>query len=98
MAVVDSGADSSALPISYASALGIDIDQDCTEAKGMSAGGESAQWIYTPGLRAEVFGREFKMVAMFTKTPLILLGQADFFMQFHVAFDGRAKELTLRAY
>ena len=98
MAVIDSGADSSALPFSHADALGIDLEKDCHVETGMSSGGESEQRIYTPGLVGEVFGHRFRMTAVFTDTPLILLGQEDFFMRFHVAFDRRAETVTLRAY
>lgn len=98
MAVIDSGADSSALPYSYAEALGIDLEKDCKRVTGMSSGGETEQHVFNPGLHGEVFGHRFKMMGVFTDTPLILLGQEDFFMQFHIAFDRRAGEVTLRAY
>jgi hypothetical protein len=96
MAVVDSGADSSALPMSLAADLGIDIESECSSEVGMSSGGDTEHRIYRPGLRAEVFGHRFKIDATFTSTPLILLGQEDFFMHFYVAFDRPAKEFTLR--
>lgn len=96
MAMVDSGADSSALPVSLAAELGIDLDSECKTEIGMSSGGDTENRVYRPGLQAEVFGHRFKMAATFSATPMILLGQEDFFMHFHVAFDRPAKEFTLR--
>jgi hypothetical protein len=96
MAMVDSGADSSALPISLAKDLGIDLDSECSTETGMSSGGDTENRVYRPGLQGEVFGHRFKMDATFSNTPMILLGQEDFFMHFHVSFDRPAKEFTLR--
>jgi len=95
MAVVDSGADGSALPMDLASALGIDLDADCRSETGVSSDGDAEHRIYEPGIEVEVYGHRLKIDATFSNTPLILLGQDDFFMRFHVAFDRPAKEFTL---
>lgn len=95
MAVVDSGADGSALPMGLASVLGIDLDADCAAETGVSSDGDAEHRIYRPGLNIEVYGHHFRIDATFSNTPLILLGQDDFFMQFHVAFDRPDKEFTL---
>jgi hypothetical protein len=95
MAVVDSGADSSALPMHFAVELGIDLDEDCARATGMSSSGDAEHRIYRPGLQADVYGHRFQIDATFSETPLIVLGQEDFFMKFHVAFDRPGKQFTL---
>jgi hypothetical protein len=96
--VVDSGADSSALPVFLASALGIDLDTDCHEDDdGISSGGGGVtQYTYPGGLAAEAAGTAFTMAAVFMGTPFILLGQEDFFQTFHVVFDRREQTFTIR--
>ena len=98
--VIDSGADTSALPVSLASVLGIDLDTDCAESDdGISAGGGGVtQYVYPPGLTAEAAGHQFAMAAVFMGTPFILLGQEDFFQTFHVVLDRREQTFTIRAH
>jgi hypothetical protein len=95
MAVVDSGADGSALPLSFAAELGIDLDADCACETGMSSSGDAEHRIFRPGLEAVVYGHRFRIDATFSDTPLILLGQEDFFMKFHIAFDRPGERFTL---
>lgn len=81
------------------SILGIDLDADCKKETGISAaGGGATQYIYSPGLLGEAAGHQFRMLAVFMDTPLILLGQEDFFRSFHVSFDRREETFTIRPF
>jgi hypothetical protein len=97
-AVVDSGADCSAIPTKVAEELGVSIERDCSKKTGMSAAGDSPQYIYSPGFEAEVLGRRFELEAVFMDTPVMLLGQGDFFSQFRASFDWQAQTFTLEPY
>jgi hypothetical protein len=98
-ALADTGADSTAFPLKDAEDFGIKLKTDCAKEKGMSADGpDSEQWIYRSGLPAQIEDVQFQLLATFMDTPVILLGQEDFFMRFHVSFDRREQKVTLRPY
>lgn len=96
--LADSGADSTALPLAEAPVLGIDLEEDCRKATGGSANGPGDQYIYKGTLEAQVEDIQFRITATFMDTPVILLGQVDFFRRFHVTFDYRAQQISLRPY
>jgi hypothetical protein len=97
-ALADSGADSTALPLAEAAVLGIDLETDCVKKQGGSANGPGDQWVYKGTLEAQVEKVRFRLTATFMDTPVILLGQEDFFSRFHVAFDFREQTVTLRPF
>lgn len=97
-ALADTGADSTALPLKDAEDLGIDLERDCMEEEGRTADGTGTQYVYPPGLAAEVEDVQFQVMATFMDTPVILLGQEDFFRRFHAAFDHREQTISLRPY
>jgi hypothetical protein len=97
-ALADTGADSTALPLDHAVELGIDLERDCEEREGRTANGTGTQHVYLPGLAAQVEDIQFAVTAVFTDTPVIVLGQEDFFMRFHAAFDRREETITIRPY
>jgi hypothetical protein len=99
LALVDSGADRSIFPAAWAPALGIDLDQDCEQAPGNTAGGATTNFNYAAGIEAIFMGKRIKLFATFNPgLPLILLGREDFFDTFHVSFDQRAKTMTISEY
>jgi hypothetical protein len=96
--LVDSGADSSILPKNWATILGIDLNNDCERTVGATAGGDGDQWVYEPGLDAIVVDKKIRITAVFTRTPIVLLGRDDFFREFKVAFDHRALAFHVEPY
>jgi hypothetical protein len=96
--LADSGADSTALPLAEATVLGIDLEEDCDKTTGGSANGPGDQYIYKGTLEAQVEDVQFRITATFMDTPVILLGQADFFRRFHVSFDYQSQQISLRPY
>ena len=98
--LVDSGADSSLLPVSIAAFLGIDLST-CQEEPMMGAGGQSRRWSYLPGITAELraMSKRFPLNISFAEhVPIMLLGRSDFFATFRVTVDERAETVKLDAY
>lgn len=96
-ALVDSGADHSILPTSYASYLGIDLTA-CDEVPCTTAGGTGVVLVHRVPLEVEVQAMHlrFAMKAAFTDHgQTILLGRADFFGEFRVLIDEPAQTFTL---
>jgi hypothetical protein len=95
--LVDSGADYSILPASYAHYLGIDVDA-CEERPATTAGGTGTVLVHPLPLEAEVeaMNARFAMKSAFTKHgSTILLGREDFFKEFRVTIDEPAQTFTL---
>jgi hypothetical protein len=99
MALIDSGADYTFIPVSFASTLGIDLAQ-CLQGDCNTAAGASTQHIWQAGLDAEVQGmrRTIHLKTAFAGTSFVCLGREDFFQEFKVAFDQRASKFTLEPY
>lgn len=97
-ALADTGADSTALPLAEAEALGIDLARDCQKEIGRTANGVGEQFIYVDGLAAQIEDIQFRLMATFMDTPVIVLGQEDFFRRFHAAFDHREQTITIRPF
>ena len=97
-ALADSGADSTAIPLAEAAVLGIDLERDCRREVGGSANGAGEQFGFNGTLEAQVEDVQFRVTATFMDTPVILLGQEDFFRRFHVAFDHREQAVTIRPF
>jgi hypothetical protein len=97
-AIVDSGCDSTTLPLEWAAQLGIDYKADCQEVICGTAGGEATQYVYPPGIHAVFKGKKFRLAAQFAPhCPHILLGRQDFFRYFQtVTFDQSKEQLHLR--
>jgi hypothetical protein len=95
--LVDSGADCACFPLIWAEILGIDLAA-CTVRRGSTAGGASEQYHWPTGLRAEIVGVEMPLTAVFTATPVALLGRQDFFRAFRVDFDERNRVFQLTRY
>lgn len=98
LALADTGADSTAFPLDYAAELGIDLDQDCERKELQTASGQGSQYVYPPGLTAQIEDVRFSVTGVFSDTPVIILGQEDFFARFHAAFDRQAQTITIRPY
>ena len=99
--LVDSGADTTLFPAPFAASLGIDLEADFQEASGSTAGGETVQYVYEPGLEVEIqaMGMRIPVVAALNPAlPIVLLGRLDFFSHFRVLFDERAQVFTLERY
>lgn len=97
--LIDSGADRSVLPVSWARHLGIDLDDDCEEASSRTAGGMATCYEYPAGIEAIILGHKVTLQASFNRDlPWVLLGRDDFFSYFKVSFEHRAQQFTLRLY
>jgi hypothetical protein len=89
---VDSGADSTTLPLVWAKRLGIDV-ADCIEFKGGTAGGAASQLLYEPGIYATFLGKKLHLGAIFAPLcPQVLLGREDFFQYFDMVRFQQAEE------
>jgi hypothetical protein len=97
LGLLDTGADYSLFPISLASAFGIDLAA-AEHIEGQSASGVADYYKWREPLGATVQEREVELSATFSNTPVVLLGRADFFVQFEAAFDQRGKRFTLKPY
>ena len=97
-ALADTGADSTAFPLDHAVELGISLDHDCDEQEVTTANGKGTQYVYAPGLAAVVEETQFTVTGVFTNTPVIVLGQQDFFARFHAAFCNQTETLVIRPY
>jgi hypothetical protein len=99
-ALVDSGADVSLLPLEWSSRLGL-ATATRTEQLIETAGGASRLVVYDVSVEVVVrgYGAMIPIAATFAdEVPFMLLGRADFFRAFRVAFDERAQTLTLDKY
>jgi hypothetical protein len=94
LGLVDSGADCTCFPIVFAELLGIDLSA-CTMRRGSTAGGAHEQFRWEPGLQADVAGETLTLSAVFTASPIALLGRQDFFRVFEVQFDERQSVFML---
>lgn len=100
LALLDSGADVSTFPASWANSLGVVLDPSCCEEKkATTAAGPAVVWAYKPGLRVAVEGATHLLNADFcVGLDLPLLGRRDFFDKYRITFDQRAKTFTLEPY
>ncbi len=100
-ALVDSGADHSAFPLWMMETFGIS-KTDCHEHKFPAAGCEGTSWSWQDAdgehLRARVRGRELPLRAVFTDTPIALLGRNDFLRRFKVKLNQRAQAFAIKPY
>jgi hypothetical protein len=91
--IVDSGADSTTLPLEWASRLGIDHEADCIAFKGGTAGGAAEQFLYEPGIHGTFLGKKLRLGAIFAPLcPQVLLGREDFFRYFKSLRFEQSKE------
>ncbi len=97
-ALADTGADSTAFPLDRAVELGISLEDDCVEEEVTTANGIGIQHVYKPGLSAVIEGTEFAVTGVFTDTPVIVLGQQDFFARFHASFCSETETIVIRPY
>jgi hypothetical protein len=97
-ALADTGADSTALPLDRAVELGISLTDDCKEEEVTTANGVGTQFVFPPGLSAVIEETKFAVTAIFTDTPVIVLGQQDFFARFHTTFCSRTETIVIRPY
>jgi hypothetical protein len=99
-ALIDSGADVSTFPASWAKSLGIELSPRCCERKeATTAAGPATVWAYSQGLRVIIEGVEHWLKAEFCEgLDLPLLGRRDFFDAYKITFDERAKTFTLVPY
>jgi hypothetical protein len=98
-ALIDSGADCSSFPAQWASALGIDLANDCVVTNGASAGGQTTVHTYKPGITALFAGERVSLTASFNPAlPIVLLGRMDFFAAYKVSFDQRRSTFRVESY
>lgn len=97
-ALADTGADSTAFPLDRAVELGISLKDDCVEEDVTTANGTGTQHVYRPGLAAVIEDTQFAVTAVFTDTPVIVLGQQDFFARFHASFCSQTETIAIRPY
>jgi hypothetical protein len=97
-ALADTGADSTAFPLDHAVELGISLENDCKEEEVTTANGRGTQFVYPPGFSAVIEETQFAVTAIFTDTPVIVLGQQDFFARFHATFCSETETLIIRPY
>lgn len=95
--LVDTGADSSVLPVQYASPLGYKAD-DLTRVSVAQVEGAANAWVPQRPVRATVAGIEeveFEMRPIFVATLDALWGRADLMATFDIAVSEARQELTL---
>lgn len=97
-ALADTGADSTAFPLDRAVELGISLENDCVKEQVTTANGVGTQFVYKPGLTAVIEETQFAVTGVFTDTPVIVLGQQDFFACFHATFCSQTETLIIRPY
>lgn len=61
-----------------------------------TANGIGAQFVYKPGLATLIEDTQFPVTGVFTDTPVIVLGQQDFFSRFHATFCYRTETLVIQ--
>lgn len=95
MGYLDSGADITLLPLSFAKALGIKIeDEEVKEIKGI---GDSAVSVVIKEVQLKIGNVELKAsvgIALIEEVPY-LLGRKDIFNKFRVIFEEYNKKLIL---
>ena len=100
VAVIDSGADQTVLPLEWAQPLGVDLAG--TKAKGILYG-QTWRDAYEveQSLVFELVGTgvAFMIAPCFSDAhDQVLLGRQDFFRHYRVTFDQRARQVTLARY
>lgn len=95
--LVDSGADTSAFPLFMMKELGIAKNQ-CTAREFSGAGGPACQWTWDEDLDARIAGCRLGLKAVFTDTPITLLGRGDFCRRFKVQIHERALKFGVKPY
>jgi hypothetical protein len=95
--LVDSGCDSTTLPLEWAERLGIDHLADCLKFQGGTAGGKADQFLYEPGIHATFLGKKLRLGAIFAPLcPVVLLGRQDFFRYFaSIKFEQEQQKMHL---
>jgi hypothetical protein len=99
LALIDSGADGSSLPLNVARVLGVPYNPaDIRTARG--AGGPYNEWQATADVTLQMgFGQvTLARPALNPTLPYILLGRRDFFAQYRVSFDQQALAFELDVY
>ena len=99
LAVVDSGADQSCLPPGVAADLGVTYDANRMEP-GFGVGGATDFWIATSVLElmSDAGPITLPEAHIHPNLPMILLGRADVFIAYKVAFNQRGLEFTMTPY
>jgi hypothetical protein len=98
--LIDSGADSSMLPLQLADYLGIELSA-CREDQCLTAAGLTARYVWEEGIEAEVQALRRRIhldVSFVTGLPALLLGRSDFFAAFRVEIDERGQTFYLEPY
>lgn len=95
--LVDSGCDSTTLPLEWAERLGISHTGECLKFKGGTAGGKADQFLYEPGIHATFLGKKLRLGAIFAPhCPVVLLGRQDFFRYFaSIRFEQEQERMHL---
>lgn len=99
LAIVDSGADTSVVPLSLAGSFGLMYDPSrVTVASG--AGGLHQQYQATNNvtIRSEVGLVELRRPTLNPHLAILLLGRADFFEDHRITFDQRESSMLIEPY
>lgn len=94
MGIVDSGADTSCIPLVAANGLGIPYDPNAPEP-GWGASGTHTQYRATIdlGVRTEAGPFTMRRPTLVDGLPIVLLGRSDFLVTYRVEF--RANEMLI---
>lgn len=101
LALVDSGADQSCLPVGVAADLGVPYDPDPAKMQdGGGVGGKTKFWIATAPLElmSDAGTISLPEVHIHPNLAMILLGRADVFLAYKVEFNQRALQFTMTPY
>jgi hypothetical protein len=99
--LIDTGADSSAFPLWMMDSFGIS-KEECEENDFDTSGGAAKQWVWQANgedsFAATILDRRVRLKAVFTDTPVPLLGRDDFLACFKVLFAQRGPWYAIRPY
>jgi Domain of unknown function (DUF4365) len=93
--LVDSGADVSCIPFTYATGLGVDLSA-CERIETETTAGPTGVHLWEGDITARLLDTEIPLEGLFAPTPVPLLGRSDFFSHFDVTIDQRRRTVTLR--
>ena len=100
VALIDSGADRTMLPLDWAPKFGVTLERNPQGVLHFGEGGPALADCYRPveTLRATVAGRTFDLDALFGPAWEPVLGRSEFFREFVVTIDERNRTVILDPY
>ncbi len=93
--IIDTGADYSILPRTYADALGIDLLRDCSAHRTLGIGGTERIFLYrSQAARLGNYARKIPIGFLDRESGPALLGRHEFFETFKVVFADHVARFT----